>query len=223
MDVTPESQAAVQGAPKPPRRLWLAAVIAIAWLTGIAAGFFFLLQYETKGGTRQEAPISWPVSSSLKRQQNGYTLVMFAHPRCPCTTSSINELGIALTRSPKLKTYVLIMHPEGFPADWEKASLWQQAKAIPNVSVLTDEDGSEAAKFGVQTSGHVMLYEPSGKLAFSGGITSGRGHEGDNAGLDAVVAIASGHTTNISKTEVFGCSLVNSQKACSGASKECRN
>jgi hypothetical protein len=223
MDVAPQSQSAGEAARKQPHHLWLIAVIAVAWLSGIAAGFFYLLQYETKGGARKEAPISWPSNSSLTRQQNGYTLVMFAHPKCPCTTSSINELAIALTRRPQVKAYVLIMHPQGFPPDWEKSTLWKQASTIPNVSVLTDADGLEAAKFGVQTSGHVMLYEPSGHLAFTGGITSGRGHEGDNAGLDAIVALASGRPSNCSKTEVFGCSLVNVEKACSGDSKECRN
>jgi len=32
-----------------------------------------------------------------------------------------------------------------------------------------------------------MLYDKLGQLVFNGGITSSRGHEGDNEGQDAII------------------------------------
>ena len=52
-----------------------------------------------------------------------------------------------------------------------------------------DKEGSDAAALGATTSGQVMVYAVGGKLLFGGGITDGRGHEGDNAGSEAVLAL----------------------------------
>ena len=42
---------------------------------------------------------------------------------------------------------------------------------------------------------------------FSGGITAGRGHEGDNAGEEAIVDAVLHHRQRIRRYPVFGCSL----------------
>jgi hypothetical protein len=45
-------------------------------------------------------------------------------------------------------------------------------------------------------------------LAFSGGITDSRGHEGDNDGADAILEIVSGPGVRaVARTPVFGCTL----------------
>ena len=51
---------------------------------------------------------------------------------------------------------------------------------------VLDPGGAEARRFGVATSGHVLLYDTRGDLIFSGGITPGRGEQGDNAGPGGV-------------------------------------
>jgi hypothetical protein len=75
------------------------------------------------------------------------------------------------------------------------------------VSVAADDEGREHARFGVETSGHVLLYDAAGKLMFSGGITPSRGHSGDNTGRDAVVRLLRHGGVERTKTPVFGCSL----------------
>ena len=50
-----------------------------------------------------------------------------------------------------------------------------------------DISGDEARRFGAATSGEALLYSPSGKLLFHGGITPSRGHEGGSVGRDALV------------------------------------
>ena len=74
--------------------------------------------------------------------------------------------------------------------------------------VVLDPDGREARRFGVKGSGHVLLYEPSGDLVFSGGITPSRGHEGDNPGRSAVIDLINGGRAAVHRTPVFGCPLL---------------
>jgi hypothetical protein len=71
-----------------------------------------------------------------------------------------------------------------------------------------DNGGEEAKRFGALTSGHFLLYRPSGELVFKGGITPSRGHRGDNAGLTAAVDWVTGGKSTTSETKPFGCALV---------------
>jgi hypothetical protein len=48
---------------------------------------------------------------------------------------------------------------------------------------------------------------PDGKLAYSGGLTGARGHEGDNDGERAVLALAGGRVPPRNQEPVYGCSL----------------
>jgi hypothetical protein len=47
----------------------------------------------------------------------------------------------------------------------------------------------------------------SGSLVFSGGISDARGHEGDNPGRTALMAILTGGHPAAIRTPVFGCYL----------------
>jgi hypothetical protein len=85
--------------------------------------------------------------------------------------------------------------------------LRRSAAEIPGVSVLSDPDGAEARRFGAQTSGHTLLFDHTGRLLFSGGITQSRGHAGDNAGESAIVSLINTQAADQTKTQVFGCSL----------------
>jgi hypothetical protein len=44
---------------------------------------------------------------------------------------------------------------------------------------------------------------------FKGGITSSRGHSGDNLGRDAVIDLVTSGVASASSAPVFGCSLQN--------------
>jgi hypothetical protein len=97
--------------------------------------------------------------------------------------------------------------PAGAGPDWDETHLRRSAAAIPGVTVFTDENGIEAARFGAETSGHTLVFAPDGTLVFSGGITASRGHAGENAGENAVVAALNQESVALSRTPVFGCSL----------------
>jgi hypothetical protein len=187
--------------------LWLYAIGAV-WLVAAVAGLWVLWAYENGPGESAEAPTYWPEHTTLARADNRPTLVLIAHPQCTCTRASLAELAEVLGRTQtRPKTYVLFLKPSQFVDGWEKTDLWQAAMALPNVTVVRDDDGVEAERFGTVTSGQTLLYDATGELIFSGGITGARGHAGDNAGRAAVIALIDRKPSSHRGTSVFGCSL----------------
>jgi hypothetical protein len=146
---------------------------------------------------------AWPASSALHRSPSGPTLVLVAHARCPCVWASLDELSLALAQAPQVRPCVLVVTPPGVQAD---AALAVRARQLPHAEVIAD-DGTEARRFGVSTSGHALLFDASGRLLFSGGLTASRGHRGDNAGLRAVIALAQGGAPAETSAPVYGCAL----------------
>jgi hypothetical protein len=134
--------------------------------------------------------------------------VMVAHPHCPCTRASIAELAQIMAHAPEgVTASVLFVKPSGAGSDWDDTDLRRSAAAIPGVSVTTDDNGVEAARFGAKTSGHTLVFDRNSTLVFSGGITGTRGHAGANAGESAVLAALRQQTPMRGRTSVFGCSL----------------
>jgi hypothetical protein len=139
---------------------------------------------------------------------------MFAHPKCPCTEASVEELTALLGETARpLNAHVIFFRAEHTGDDWTQTSLWQAAAAIPGVKVSLDDHGSEAALFGCQTSGDVVLYDAAGQLTFHGGITAARGHSGANAGRSAISTLLAGDRVPQNRTPVFGCSLLSPRGA----------
>lgn len=107
----------------------------------------------------------------------------------------------------KFAAHLLFLQPVGAGDDWTQTDLWSTAAAIPGVEVAIDSDGRESVLFGALTSGLTLLYDASGRLLFEGGITPGRGHEGENPGADAIASLLRGRSPERSRVPVFGCSL----------------
>ena len=188
-------------------QIWGTAVVAIGCGAVIAFGLGRLLKYESAPGTVADVPKAWP-ASPISLSADGLTLVMLAHPHCPCTRASVGELAELMARvQGKAKAYVLFARPNGSGADWDDTSLRRSAAAIPGVTVMSDTAGVEACRFGAETSGHTLLFAPDGRLLFSGGITQSRGHAGDNTGASAIVSLVRNQQADHATTFVFGCSL----------------
>jgi hypothetical protein len=185
------------------------AAAGILWGSLVVVGFLFLAQEEFTPVKASQSMKLFPQGSAVPLVSDKMTLVLFAHPHCPCTRASLHELdGLLAEAQNRVSVTVVFTIPSGVSAHWQRGDSWNLATNIPGVRVIKDQGGWEAHQFDVEGSGHVLLYAPSGKLLFSGGITASRGHEGDNAGRSAIVSfIQSGHAT-VSQTPVFGCSLL---------------
>lgn len=188
-------------------RVLLIAVCAL-WLLMVCTGIGFLRNYESTPGVAAAAPAGWPADSRLERAHALSTLVMLAHPRCPCTRASIGELARLMAQSQgRVRAYVLFVKPANFSDEWAQTDLPASAAAIPGVTVVRDDEGVEAGRFHAATSGQTLLYDAQGRLLFSGGITSARGHAGDNAGRTAIVSLLNTDEVTQKETPVFGCPL----------------
>jgi hypothetical protein len=193
---------------------WVVGLAGAFWLSCAVGGLYVVWAYENRPGVPASAGPEWPRATTLARATDRPTLVFLAHPQCSCTTASLEELAEALARaSVRPKTYVVFLKPSSMPDGWEKTALWTKAHSLPDTTVISDRDGSEAERFGTVTSGETLVYNAAGRLQFSGGVTSARGHAGDNAGRSAVVDLLNQLPTATRSTNVFGCSLLASAKS----------
>jgi len=204
-----------QAVPRKKRTLVVVSLGVLSWLSLVAFGLWFLWGYENAPGVGAQPPHQWPTDSRIHPAPNQATLVMLAHPHCPCTRASIGELASIMAHSQgRLTAYVLFIRPEGSSREWEETDLWQSASDIPGVHVVIDANGHEARLFHAATSGQAILYDPKGRLLFTGGITASRGHFGDNAGESAIVSLVNAEVPDRTETSVFGCPLFNPQSEC---------
>ena len=189
------------------RSVWLGALVAV-WLAAATGGLWVVWAYDNRPGAAANPSSRWPAASRLAPAADGATLVLFAHPQCSCTPASLSELAEMLARvRARPRTYVVFLKPSSVADGWERTALWKTATQIEGVTVVRDDDGHEARRFGAATSGQIFLYDRQGVLEFSGGITSARGHAGDNPGRTALVSLVNQLETSQRRTHVFGCPL----------------
>jgi len=164
--------------------------------------------YSNTPGELAHPSSQWPKESKLVRKNDLPTLLLFGHPECPCTVATVSELDSLMAKvNGRLHVFVLFVIPKEEREEWIDSSLEHQARAVPGATVIIDTDGAEASLFDAKTSGQVLLYDESGTLKFSGGITSARGHSGDNLGKDVVGQFVNHKELIASTTPVFGCAL----------------
>jgi hypothetical protein len=191
------------------KALAIKGMLCALWLVAVGAGFITLRSYGSTNGKAGRTPEKWPAQATMRQEKTRNTLMLFVHPRCPCTRASLGEFNRLLAKcNARVDAHVWFFRPRTVSTEWVKTDLWRKAAAIPGVNVHEDLEGYEARMFGAETSGYVVLYNMHGQLLFKGGITAGRGHEGDNAGEDSLIALAIGAEAKAKQTPVFGCSLL---------------
>jgi len=174
-------------------------------MAAVSFGFASLWRYTYTPGPAANAPAGWP--SPLARSGTRPTLVMVLHPACACSTASLAELLQIVTHAATRPEILVLFSREGDTSGIVDGALWRSATAIPGVTAILDPGAVEARRFGAYVSGQTFLFDRAGRLIFSGGITAGRGHTGENDGVSAVLAaLAVGHAP-LSTTPVFGCFL----------------
>jgi hypothetical protein len=184
------------------------------WLAAVAVAYWSIEHYEfaTTDSSAAEFADHWPNDSKLPRQANHSTLVLFLHPKCPCSRASLSEIerlftsidGPAKTR-PDFVVNVTV--PQTASEDWLQTATLERVKAIADARIYVDWGGVEAAKFGATTSGFVMLFGENGSRQYAGGVTESRGHEGDNAGRNSLARILCHEIEMVEGIPAFGCRL----------------
>jgi hypothetical protein len=189
-------------------KTFIRTLAVLGWLATVVTGMAMLSAYASTPGAPAKAPLEWPVASTIGRHAGTATVLVFAHPNCPCTRATLAELDRLLAHvDGRADVHVVIWQPDETDSASAETSLADLAAAIPHVQVQWDSGGQEAARFGVATSGEVLLYDGSDRLRFAGGITGARGHMGDNAGSDALLMQLTAASEEAASSPVFGCGL----------------
>lgn len=207
----------------PPVNRRLRPGLIVLWVMGVTLGIGALVRFDLRAGPATTPPATWPGESRLPRNRDGATLILFAHPRCPCTRASLAELHRILAKSDAhTAAIVVFIQPDGTSDEWvRKGALWESAATSAGVVCVADPGLREAAIFRARTSGQVVLYDGAGRRQYAGGITAARGHEGANAGEQAVTACLAGHPAPATTAPVFGCPLHEREEACRFGGKTC--
>jgi hypothetical protein len=180
------------------------------WGTGIILGLYVLTRYTSTSAEVLPLPNQWPKHTTIVRAFDRPTMLISLHPRCVCSRATVEELARLLAQVPVLpRVEVLLYRPDNAPESWGQTDVVIRARSMPGVTIRPDPRGREAELFRMSVSGQTAMYASDGRLMFTGGITRARGHEGDNAGRDAIVSILSNQQPVVSSTPVFGCSIGN--------------
>src|SRR6187399_1555869 len=108
-------------------------MFAVAFLgLGFAGlGFDLLARYTNTPGMTVVAPAIWPVESGLTKPAGSPVLVMFAHPRCPCSRASVAELAELMADcAGRVTALVVFYQPKDSAEDWALTDTWQSALSI---------------------------------------------------------------------------------------------
>jgi hypothetical protein len=179
------------------------------WFGLVVAGFAQMASYQSTPGQSAKAARRMPTVAQINPVGGTGTIVMFIHPKCPCTQASLSELERLVSQIPaETRTYVVCAVPAEAGADWLDTALVSRARSLAGVVVLNDTDGAMLSAFDAKTSGETFVYDKNSERIFHGGITSSRGHEGANAGRFAVAELLGGRTEKSCTTPIFGCPLV---------------
>lgn len=202
------------------RAKWVLRAWVGAWLAAIATGEWLVVSYAMEAAPEVAAAATWPQDSSLARAAGGPTLLVFLHPHCPCSRATLAELERLLARAPAhAATRVVLAWDGACEPDWDARGLRERAAALGIAEVALDPGALEARRFGATTSGEVLLYAADGTLAFQGGITPSRGHEGESVGRQALAELLHGREPRRRRAPAYGCALLDAAPGAAGGSR----
>lgn len=159
----------------------VSAIVSLFWIVSVGCGFWVFDRYGSTPGA-----IGCATPDSSEGQCGSWQLTLFAHPHCPCVRASFAVLDELARSHPSLVVRVAFVRPPGASAGWERSETLGVASAIPGARVYCDAAGAEAKCAGAETSGFVILTDPTGRVAFRGGLTPRRGHGRAGPGRRAV-------------------------------------
>ncbi len=177
------------------------------WAAMVGIGFVWLTAYSTRPSVPANVSSTMPHGVFNLTENENPKMVVFIHPRCSCSSSTLKELARLVGENQNsFDLKIVFYRPDFEAADWVESDLMESAQQIPTASIGIMNE-TEIESFGVVTSGQTIVYDSLGNLEFSGGITISRGHEGKSAGRTSIGLILNGEEPLVRETSVFGCLL----------------
>lgn len=189
------------------RAAWYSLIGAV-WIGAAILGWASLFQHTYQPATTAADPVTqWP-DASLPASSDRYQIVIFAHPCCPCTRATLNKFDESLTRLPSNTSIQVIFTTVGLiPSAVAESPTVAFARQLKGVDVQFDETGDIARRFHATVSGEVFAFDRQGRRLFHGGVTAGRGHQGDSVGQQQLERLVCGESREAYSAPVFGCTL----------------
>lgn len=198
-----------------PRHGLTIAMLIAGWLVVLAMGWLAMTTYGFKRETATfvEPPRHWPSDSQLPRIDGVSSLLVFLHPKCPCSQATVAELerlfdSYRAGKKRPLQLCIAATIPRSADQSWADTSLIRRGLQLGGAQLFVDRGGVEATRFAVAVSGTVMLFDEAGSLCYAGGVTMARGHEGDNVGRESLRRLLMGEQGAANAIPAFGCRLV---------------
>jgi hypothetical protein len=89
--------------------------ISALWLAMVSACMIGLWRYRNAGGGALAVAQQWPAGAAFAPDPAMATLVLFAHPKCPCTRASIGELNRLMAKcNGRVAVHVVFFNPRAF-------------------------------------------------------------------------------------------------------------
>ncbi len=180
--------------------------IGLLWLSTLAWGVLRLMDYEYTPGQVRSSPHWWPAESALQPDVQRGTVVLFCHPNCGCTRTTIEKLRASMELCPTPPSLRVVLTSVQEPG--EVSANRSLVEEIAGAQVWIDAAGNEVRRFRAMTSGTVLFYDATGTLRFSGGLTQGRGKQAFNSYEEAFQRAVISPRYPLVIAPVFGCSLV---------------
>lgn len=194
-------------------------ILIAIWMVFLGFGSWYLWSYENTPGATAHFSSHIPARHNVALDAERPTIIVFAHPHCPCSRASISELTKSLSQfQNKFRTKVYFYIPPGKDIQWAHSSLWEKTQRLPDTEVFIDPDGKIARAFEAKISGETFVLSPQDKILYHGGMTASRGHEGESAGSRGLADIARRGVASVVESPVFGCSLFKEETLSPGGS-----
>ncbi len=191
---------------------WLV-LCTVSWLLLLPAAICVQLRYDSLPGIAAVPKTAWPAASKIKYSTITNTLVMVLHPRCPCSRASVQQVASMMNTTNPPKCIFLFYTPSIFAKGWEKTDIWNQASEIPDSVLISDIDGRETKTSEHPHPDRPTFFDRQGFLRYSGGLTEGRGHQGECRNLEAAIKALNDSHKPTTFGAVYGCPVVDSRKA----------
>src|SRR4051794_14080532 len=74
--------------------------VAIAWGLLVGGGLLGLGALEARPGDPGDSARAWPAEGRIARVEGRSNLILWVHPRCPCSRASLDALGRLVAARP---------------------------------------------------------------------------------------------------------------------------
>ncbi|MBS1714188.1 MAG: hypothetical protein JST30_07605 [Armatimonadetes bacterium] len=170
-------------------------LLAALWAGIVAEGFATMHRFDSTPGPVVWAPVPPQRATGLWR------IVVVGTVECPCTTSTIEAIGMASAAFPNDTSVEIRFIGKAGPQD----RAYRAARRVHSAPIATGLLQGSPEALGARTSGQTYIFAPDGTLAFEGGLTQGRGADLPRHAVALYASVR--NTTNLIHAAVYGCRI----------------